>query len=382
MTEIPFSRFVVVLLIGASMIGCLTCCFSCFGDVKGAYDDLATITMAGSLPPSVIGGTLMMGPGGAEPFYNTLETHPEEDGDEEEETANNGSEPLNHDVGEEQLVPNDEEANRQGIISEENTGTTNAASEANGGEFQQQQREECETNHYGLMNDGQEHQYQEITTPLFFNSAHSFNGIPGMEEPRHMKSLYRGCSILYYIGVGLVLVMVATTVYFYPKRPVYNVCNDAVAYKKIFENIMALKLDASFEILISLSNPNHLGVALDKGKGSFTFDGKPVGTFEIPPDFIGAMAITDLMLVAKVTPDKYQAAQLAAAYFRGKLVLEAEFQATVRVPAMFDMTYHLSVEDIRVDVNELSDRSLCYCPSWDESKNHTNTILFPLLYEN
>lgn len=217
---------------------------------------------------------------------------------------------------------------------------------------------------------------QQESMPFIPSSAMSFNGIPGMEEPRHMKALYKMCSILYYVTIALVVVLVGLAIYFYPKPPVYNVCSDAVAYKKIIENMVAMKLGVGFEILISLSNPNHVTAALDVGKGSFRFDGKHVGTYEIPPSSVKGMSVTDLMLIAKVTPDKMQALQMAEAYYRGKLVLEADFTAKLRVPALMDVTYNLDMKDITVYVNELGDRSLCHCPSWDEPNKTSAPVLF------
>lgn len=76
-SEIPFASLLLLLLMGGILVGGLSCCHFCVFNVKGAYDDLATITMAASLPPSVIGGTLMM-MGSTEPFYTTLETHPKD----------------------------------------------------------------------------------------------------------------------------------------------------------------------------------------------------------------------------------------------------------------------------------------------------------------
>jgi hypothetical protein len=240
---------------------------------------------------------------------------------------------------------------------------------------------EAEQNLYVLMSDHpseQNHGPHRIsaqeTRPLLHPT---FNGgsIAGtIEEPQHMKRLYRFCSIIYYISVVLVVALTGLTILYFPKRPVYNVCNDAVAWKTIMTDIAAFKLDASFEILISLSNPNHVHAALDRGKGAFSFEGKQIGTFEIPPVTADAMAINDLMLITHVSPDRQQALQLAEAYYMGKLVLEAEFEGTIRIPAFFDYTLEVSVKHIEVNVNALSDRSLCYCPSWDDGKNHTSII--------
>ena len=138
------------------------------------------------------------------------------------------------------------------------------------------------------------------------------------------------------------------------------------------QGAFALKFDASFEILASLSNPNHFSIALDSGKGSFSFDGKPFGTFEIPPLTAEPMAITDFMMIIHISPDdKYQAIQLVEAYYTGKLVLHAEAKGTIRIPALFDYSHNINVDNIVVDINAASDRKLCRCPTWDDDKNHS-----------
>lgn len=366
----PFHRWVIVdvprvvvistFVIGILLVLCLSCCHYCFTNVKGAYDDLATISMAASRPPSVIGGTFMAS---SEHFYTTLETHPEED----DEGIMQGQDHTSSDSA---SRPVDEESPCSTMPDAQSPAPKQQEQEQ---EEQQHQRPlELESDPSALLdipNDGP-------TTPLIPRSTRSFNGIPGMEEPPHMKRLHRMCSCIYYLSVLLVCFLVFVTLSFYPKPPVYNVCNDAVAWKKIMENIVALKLDASFEILISVSNPNHLTVVLDNAVGSFSFDGQPIGTYMIPSETATAMAITDMMLIAKVTPDKYQALRLAEAYYRGNLVLQADFHAKLRVPKLFDYTYNLKMNDIDVYVNELGPRDMCHCPSWEDTRNPTPKLAF------
>jgi hypothetical protein len=333
------------------VIGCLTCCHYFTTNVKGAYDDLATITMAASMAPmSVIGG-----PTG---FYTTLETHPEENEEQEEDTTTN--------VQDGAVGADDQQQQSTNQELDQTTTTTAALTTQVDDDMEHQPLQEV--NQYVLMNDHRRQENRPLLHP-------SFNGsVAGtFEEPQHVKKLYRFCSIIYYVSVLLVVALVGVTILYYPKRPVYNVCNDAVAWKKIMTNIAALKLDASFEILISLSNPNRLDAALDRGKGSFSYDGKQVGTFEIPPVTADAMAINDLMLITHVSPDRQQALALAEAYYMGKLILEAEFEGTIRIPAFFDYTLDVSVKHIEVDVNAMSDRSLCHCVS---TKKYLFLVLF------
>mmetsp|Transcript_114720 Transcript_114720/g.171578 ORF Transcript_114720/g.171578 Transcript_114720/m.171578 type:complete len:522 (+) Transcript_114720:166-1731(+) len=338
-SQIPMKRLVWVLAVAIVLILSCSCCHFCVvGNVKGAYDDLATIAMTAIPRASIIGGDETEPEGQTEPLIG--EQRPAGD----EAAAPEGE------------VPNDEEANRPVPDGEQ------LAPEQN----REQPHEEGTgaTSNYVLMDE--DAQNQELS-PLIPTSTSSV-----MEEPRHMKSLYRICTFCYYFAVTVVLLLVAVLIILYPVRPVYNVCNDAVAWKKIFHKIAAFKLDLGFEILISLSNPNRLQVALDNATGSFTFEGDPVGTFSIPPDDIDAMAITDVMLITHVTPSKMQAFRMGEAYANGNLLLEAEFDATIRVPFLMNLTRTVHVDGIQVYVNELSDRSLCACPTWDDHKNGTD----------
>lgn len=358
--DIPKLSLVIILTLGFILIGCLTCCHYVTTNVKGAYDDLATITMAASMAPlSVIGGNNGQ-------FYSRLEHQEEEgvntsdiaQGDQEQTLTANG---IGADIA--AATQNDEEADQP-------------PSEVDVPEAVPSGGDGVEPTSYVLFNDSSPvqdgvrfHESRPLLHP-------SFNGsVAGpMEQSRHVRRLYRCCTIFYVVAVVLVIALVCVSVAFYPRQPLYSVCNDAVAWKRIMTNIAELNFDASFEILLSLSNPNRVGAALDRGKGFYTFEGKQFGTFEIPPVSVDAMAVNDLMLIAHVSPDRQQALQLIEAYYMGKLVLEAEFEGTVRVPAFFDTTFDIHVKNIVVDVNALADRSLCHCPTWDDRKNHTDDL--------
>lgn len=340
----------VLLVTALLMVGCLSCCHYCATNVKGAYDDLATITMAASVAPLTVVG----GPSGH--YFTTLDPHPEEENHSDGNDSSAADVELQHQHQQQQTV--DTHQDPPGHLMDDDVDNLHHSP-------------------YYLMNDNLHNvtnQSRRESRPLLHPSFND-GSIGGMAEPLHMKKLYRTCSIIYYISVFVVLVLVGTVVVFFPQRPVYNVCNDSVAWKRIMSNLVSFQLSASFEILLSLQNPNRVVAALDRGKGSFKYDGKTFGTYDIPPVLIDSMSITDLMLIARVTPDKYQALEIAEAYYLGKLILEAEFEGTVRIPALFDYTFDVHVKDIIVNVTELSDRSLCHCPTWDdEGKNHSGFL--------
>lgn len=107
------------------------------------------------------------------------------------------------------------------------------------------------------------------------------------------------------------------------------------------------------------------------GKGSFRHDGAFVGTFDIPPVTATAMSVTDMMIIAHFSPERWSALSISAEYYRGKLILDVDVAVSVRVPALFDYSISTKLENLEVHVNEMSDRHLCQCPDWSEAKNNT-----------
>ena len=402
LNRVPSMSLIVIIIFGIMTLSCLCCCHYFTSNVKGAYDDLATITMAASVAPmSIIGGQDFT----AGQFYTRLESTPEEVGMEEEDdddandnenSNNNGNNNNNNTNGDGDGATIEQPSSQ---IPERNADETIDVNNQHQDRQQQHQHqqdvgpnEDINDDPYYLMDDdhhpqrtrlllrnrGEQENNGPLLHPTFNNGSviGGFNGsVYGMEEPLHMKNLYRLCSIIYYLSIIVVMSVLGTCVFMYPQRPVYNICNDEVAWTGIMKNMVAFKFETSFEILGSLSNPNRIDAILDRGKGSFSFEGKQFGRFEIPPVTVEAMAITDFMIVVHVSPaDRQQAIQLAEAYYLGKLIIEAEFEGTIRVPALFDYTREILVKGIMVDINAHSDRSLCHCKPWDGKKNHTKTV--------
>jgi len=294
-TEIPPSRLIVVLLFGALLLSCCTLCYTCFGNIRGAYGDLATLTLAASVAPlSIVGGHQMQ-----VERYETqppLETHTEEDQDADPTAVESTDTTPDATNTEDAENPQSNAASPLEIDNADASAGSMVALEPT-------HRDECERDPRDLLLLSE----PDLQTPLLLpSSPTSYNGMPALEESRHMKALHRACSFCYALGILITLLLTGAIIFFYPKRPIYNVCNDAVAWKEIVEH--------------------------QRGKGSFAYDGNQVGTYEIPSVTVASMAVTDLMLIARVSPDRYQALQMAQAYYRGNLELEADFQAQLTVP--------------------------------------------------
>jgi hypothetical protein len=193
---------------------------------------------------------------------------------------------------------------------------------------------------------------------------------------RHMDCLFTACTICYVVSLMAVGGFVLGSIRYFPKVPQYNICNDSLAWKSLVDSMTSMSVDADIEILMSIMNPNHFDVALDMGKGTFSHDGAFVGSFEIPPADAKAMAITDITILAKFTPEKWEALSLTAEYYRGTLALDVDSQASIRVPALANYTYEAKVTNMRVHVNDptMMDRHLCACPQWKDATNKTLVV--------
>lgn len=196
-----------------------------------------------------------------------------------------------------------------------------------------------------------------------------------------MHRLYNACVCTYILTVAMVLLCSMAAIYYFPKKPIYNICNDSVAWQSLMDSMTSMKATAEFEILASIYNPNPLDVSLDMGKGSFSHNGALVGTYEIPSVTVAGMAVTDMLIVASFSPEKWQALSIAAEYYRGTLVLSVDAEASIRIPVLADYIFPFSMSGLVVHVNDMSDRSLCFCPTWSDASNKTKPTTMSFLPE-
>lgn len=199
-----------------------------------------------------------------------------------------------------------------------------------------------------------------------------------VSSKRRRRHLYHPCSFCYFVSIILIATLTFGSIRFFPNIPKYAVCNDSVAWKSLVETMASMKVNADFKILASVSNLNPIQVCLDEGGGHFAHNNASIGTFDVPPLCIAPNSITDLMIVAHLSPQRWSSFNIGREYYLGRLVLGVNLQGTIRIPALFNFSFHGHLENIEVHVNQLSDRSLCHCPSWDQAKNNTPGLDFLL----
>ena len=323
-SQMGFFPLMVLMILTLSCICCCSLCFCISSGVKGAYDDLLAV-------------------------YDS-QNDQEEPQDAQRRPLLSAPEPVVQ------------------IALEDGTGDVTRTTEyVQLGEGSDHNDEEEQEQHQdgGILHEIDE--TNQLTAPLLIQSRRR-------QAPRHMQRLFNYCRLCYIVTIMTILGFSIATILYYPKIPSYNVCNDAVAWGSLIDSLTNMKATADFEILASVSNPNHFALALDKGMGSFTHNGAFVGTYDIPPIVVAPMAITDLLIVAHLAPDKWDALGLVAEYYRGKLVLYVDAEATLRIPMMANYTFTSALRNIVVNVNEQSERHLCSCPDWNDRKTTLEAV--------
>jgi len=178
---------------------------------------------------------------------------------------------------------------------------------------------------------------------------------------RGMKFVYNCCKAWYFITSGLIVLIALGFVVFYPVHPVYNVCSNQLDWKSIVDGMTSLKAQATFQVLISIYNPNKLDVNLNMGYGIFKHDGIQVGTFEIPPATAKAMSISDYLVNLTLTPDEWEALELTSEYYKGTLTFQVDAEAEIEIPDLGNLTYDAKFNDYFIHVGEQKGRELCNC---------------------
>ncbi len=178
---------------------------------------------------------------------------------------------------------------------------------------------------------------------------------------------YYSCLTTYILSILTTLFFVSATIYYFPKVPEFNVCSDEFAWNSIMDSITSLKMEASFEVLSSVKNTNHLDIILDGVGGSFRHNGEDIGTFSMKTTLIEADSITDVLVTCSVRPDRWEALGLISDYYRNKLEFLIDVSGNVKVKGI-GYSIPISMKDMLIQVNDkdMDDRHLCHCPEWKD----------------
>mmetsp|Transcript_6404 Transcript_6404/g.9395 ORF Transcript_6404/g.9395 Transcript_6404/m.9395 type:complete len:425 (-) Transcript_6404:62-1336(-) len=184
-----------------------------------------------------------------------------------------------------------------------------------------------------------------------------------------VKHMYGICQIFYLVTIFSTVILFIVGMSYAPRQPQYNVCTNQFEWKSIIEGMIGLKMSASFDLLISVYNPNRFEIDLNNGSGQFHHDGNYVGLFEIPQSKISGKAISDVVVKVTFSPDKWSAIGMTTEYYRGTLKFVIGGHANVQIPALGSYQFDAKFDDVIVNVNDPSkdDTHLCACPSWKKN---------------
>eukprot|EP00568_Trieres_chinensis_P015154 CAMPEP_0183321436 /NCGR_PEP_ID=MMETSP0160_2-20130417/68887_1 /TAXON_ID=2839 ORGANISM="Odontella Sinensis, Strain Grunow 1884" /NCGR_SAMPLE_ID=MMETSP0160_2 /ASSEMBLY_ACC=CAM_ASM_000250 /LENGTH=186 /DNA_ID=CAMNT_0025488379 /DNA_START=70 /DNA_END=628 /DNA_ORIENTATION=- len=143
----------------------------------------------------------------------------------------------------------------------------------------------------------------------------------------------------------------ALTVAYFPRPPQLNLCSTEVDWKYILSGMVAANMQASFEILVSVYNPNPYSVYLDDVSGSFIHDNMEFGTFSMDPTLIDSQAITDDLVSVTFNPGEWEAFVMITEYYAGALNFTVDAHLGSTFPQLFNTSLDVSIDNILIDVS-------------------------------
>ena len=322
-SDVGTMPLLVILGLAGLVICCASCCYGVACCMRGTYEDYATLAVANN-------------------------------GGDSSVMIQNGQRPRTISFQEEVVVNDDDDGNVDDDRANE--------------------REQEGTEYQRLLDDGVGMPPGEDEESLHTRITAARSQV--MVNSSNTKCMFKACSVCYAVTVFCVGILAVMGVVYSPRRPDISVCSDALAWKSIVDGMTSVKMQASFQIVMSVQNPNRFDVVLDMASGSFKHDGAQVGTFTVPRTSIQSMAITDLLVSVTFTPDKWEALQLTAEYYKGTLTFRVDMAAAVQIPALANFTYDFEMDNYKVLAADpkLQDRHLCYCPD----KNGQDFVDSPL----
>lgn len=324
----------VLITVMALVLCCSTLCFGGATFLKCAVDDLV------GEPVEIVEDGMLVGGAGAQQGQQYEMVREDEEGPEAPLLEKNETEPS-HDA--ERMTRSE-----SGYIGEVNAAAVDGS------------------NPYNNRNSQLIRSTEEGEAASVARSRLSLSSNRATPRGSSIKRMYCACQSCYFLTLVTTIYLFVVGMSYAPREPQYNVCTNELAWKSIVEGMASLKMSASFDLLISVYNPNRFEVDLSNGSGQFHHDGEYVGSFEIPEGTISEQAISDIVVKVTFTPDKWAALSLTSEYYRGNLKFVVGGHAHVKIPGLGNYSFEAKFDDIHVNVNDpsMDDTHLCACPGW------------------
>ncbi len=168
------------------------------------------------------------------------------------------------------------------------------------------------------------------------------------------------CAVTSLVATIIAILLLA----FYPHYPSYNICSSGLDWRSILRGLEHLSLEAEYDIVLSVYNPNRFDFAVNDIDISLSYKGEKVATVQDNDlHLFPASSISDSVLNLKFLPSISQALSMQHDLGEGSL----RFTANGNVggyfsPLGWNYGFFRSVDDHIIAVGGDDDRSLCNCP--------------------
>eukprot|EP00943_MAST-04B_sp_MAST-4B-sp1_P002947 g2947.t1 len=175
--------------------------------------------------------------------------------------------------------------------------------------------------------------------------------------------ILRCCKVCCFFAVVSSVVIGVLVGINFPNQPTYNVCMENFNWKSILNSFTKFSLQADFDVLLSIKNPNRFDFAVNTLRVDFLHDSTIVGSAHDTRELVlKPHSITDYMLKVSFRPSLTQALSMQQDYLRGGLYFSLNGRVQgYTTPLGWKYDFVEEVEHMELRIGDDADTSLCKC---------------------
>jgi hypothetical protein len=182
---------------------------------------------------------------------------------------------------------------------------------------------------------------------------------------RFAGRLYAFTTVFCSFCLVAVLISGTMVLIFSPHAPVVNVCNTEFDWGSIVNSMKKAQVEADFQILSSIYNPNYLNLVVEGGVAVLRHKHIEVGQMVFEPFTAAGGYTTDVLLIVEIDAEVWKDLMLGYEYELNTLsfFMDATVTASIswRQHKTFPFTFSIKNYFIKVADVTGTDRSLCNC---------------------
>jgi len=189
---------------------------------------------------------------------------------------------------------------------------------------------------------------EEHTYLLQFNNDIASESQASSEEisTQHVNTITRTkhfCS--QFIIVLLFTIACLFVIKFIPKEPKLNLCSQKLKWESIFEGIFTLHLEASFDLLLSLYNPNSFKILVSKATGVLLYSNSTFGNYQLDhPVILPAYSVMDDTVQVTIDPELiHPGLDMLHDFWKGDLNITVFSQLLIVFPQLYNFSFSVNV---------------------------------------